>query len=362
MFRLVVLSVLLSNVLSSSTPSSFSRKLLLQQQQKQQRRLEDGAEGGEGEEEDAAADMDWLADYNVVYAYCFHSEQSVSYQLCPRSDNAQGRNSCMVDCQGGAEYLADLAFFVDAFTEAQMEAREYRCEYARENCQYDDDGLCFQDENLQYCQEDWGDEMDIQEYLECAQIDDDYYVGPYCAEDSVSIFLGVFTDADCTEEADDNSAFYNVYGYELPYSTESIIGSSNDGANCASCKEHALEEDKNEGDQEDEDEVLEQCENMYTYTYTKCETNLDIDDPDTDGCDYVKELKSTEDVVLNSSGGSTGGRSTAAKVWLSFLFIGLAIMGAVAYYVHKKKRAEQKAKAASITSSKHGPSNQTLLE
>lgn len=354
MFRLVLLSALIGTVVSKKhqhAPSLLNTKLA-SSPEASRRRL------------DGEDDISWLKDYNAVYSNCFHSEQTVVYYLCPRDENAKGRNSCEVECDGGARYLADMAFFIDAFTEAQMEAREYRCEYARENCEYEGDYeyMCYENSengyDLSYCQNDWGEELDVQEYLECKELEDGYYVGPYCGEDDVSIYLSVFTDEDCTNRADDNSAFEDMFGYELPYSSQSLIGSSEDGENCASCKEHALEEDKNDGDQEDEDEVLEQCENLYEYTSTKCETNLEIDNIDDSGCDAIEDLLTEEQITISRSTGGNGSKSR--KLWLAFLFIALAVVGATAYYVHKKKRAERKDKAKLSTT--ETDKKETLLE
>ena len=282
MFRSIVLSTWLS--------SAFAGLLL-------RRHLEDAEN----------QDISWLVNYNVVYVQCSSTTQSVLYKICPRSDSSGGRNSCSVDCENGAEYLASLADFVDSFTEAQMEARAYRCEVARENCEFDDDALCYDSSSgydLSYCQNDWDEALDIQEWLECKEMEGDgdedgnkYYVGPYCASDNYNLHLGVFTDEDCTVKADDDSAYGNANeGATLPYSAEtgeSLVGSNSgnnveDNAHCASCKEHALEQDKNDGDQEDEDDVLEQCEDLYGYTYAKCESDLGIDNADESDCETIR--------------------------------------------------------------------------
>ena len=343
-------------------------------------------------------DISWLANYNVVYEACFHSEQSVVYRLCPRYDNygnsnnngnndngannKNRRNSCAVDCDNGAEYLAHLADFVDAFTEAQMEARAYRCEYARENCEYEDDNLCFDSNELQYCQEDWGDAMEVQEWLECQEIEGDaeegvqYYVGPYCGEDNYGIHLGVFTDEDCTERADDNSAFYNANGYDLPYSEESgdsLVGTQvgnnvETNTQCASCKEHALEQDKNEGDQEDEDDVLEQCEDLYEFTFTKCEGDLEVDVADADSdegdCEYIKEIKTTE-ISTKTIAGNEGSKGQV-RGWLIFLLIALVVGAAISLYVRHQRKKQAAGKTSSTDDNpmapEQGPSNEKLLD
>lgn len=212
------------------------------------RRLEDAAE----EEED----FSWMSGYTLKYEQCFQSGgvDFVYFTLCPA--DAQ----CVSGCEGGTQYVSQLNFFVDAFTEAQLGAREYACEMARENCDenYDDDAnlaTCYAGYNAQDCDEDGEGNFNLQEFIECNQFGDDYYVGPYCAEDGDSIFLGYFTEDSCTNFAQDG-LFEETYGYQLDYSDYTIVADE-----CANCREHG--DHQNDGDAEDEDDVLEQCEELY---------------------------------------------------------------------------------------------------
>lgn len=386
MFRYLLLSALFASTLAAirSPPRRPYRV---------RRHLEDADGGDDAAEEEA--DISWLADYNVVYTQCSSTQQSVVYKICPRYDgNGSGRNSCSVDCDDGAEYLASLADFVDAFTEAQMEARAYRCEMARENCQYDDDGSCYDSDasgyDLSYCQDDWDEALDIQEWLECQQLeaqDDDgnadggeddgvkYYIGPYCSEDNYSLHLGVFTDADCTVRADDDSAYGTMNdGATLPYSAatgESLVGSDagngvEENEYCASCREHAKEEDQNDGDQQDQDDVLEQCEDLYGYTFAKCEDGLNIDDADSSDCEEISEIKNV-DIVTSDSVTTGNGSRGRLRGWLVFLFIALCAGAAVSAYVrHRRKRRGQAAASGqgetAAVEEKPGPSNKKLIE
>ena len=130
-------------------------------------------------------------------------------------------------------------------------------------------------------QEEQGEEFNVQEALECQQleIDDEaaqyydqqnqynaqqnqyyaqqngneqddleYFMGAYCSSDGMSIMLGVFTDNACSVEA--SSGVYEKYNYgkSLPYSSESIISSE-----CISCKV-PTDEDQNQEDENQEDE------------------------------------------------------------------------------------------------------------
>jgi hypothetical protein len=228
-----------------------------------------------------------------------------------------------------------------------MEAKQYRCENAREGCDNENGANCFQDDDLQYCQQEYDDSLNLQEMVACQQFADGLYVGPWCGEDNVGIYLRVFTDNACTTPADDNSAYFSTYGYELPYSTKTLVGAFGNAAkqgdtNCASCLEHGKDEDKDREDQYDQDMVLQECESLYAYTYAKCETDLVIDNPDTSGCQEIKELKEMEKVGSKKSG--------ARKGWLVFLFVALVAGGVAgsAYYIKKKKE-------------KSGPSRETLI-
>lgn len=206
-------------------------------------------------EEAEQADFSWMSGYTVKFEQCFVDNGSnlVYFSLCPVE------SGCNSGCEGGTEYVAELLFFIDAFTEAQLGAREYACEMARENCNDDDEANCYQNYGLDYC-DDNEDEFDLQEYLECEQFDDEYFVAPYCSDDGYNIYLGYFADDACTNHADEGT-FYNTYGYELQYSAASGVAINEDP--CANCREHGMEQDQAEGDQQDEDDVLEQCEELY---------------------------------------------------------------------------------------------------
>jgi hypothetical protein len=67
-------------------------------------------------------DYSWMSGYTLKYENCFADKGMVSFRLCPRD------NSCQSGCSEGGQYLVDFWFFLDAFSEAQMGAREYACE------------------------------------------------------------------------------------------------------------------------------------------------------------------------------------------------------------------------------------------
>jgi hypothetical protein len=90
------------------------------------------------------------------------------------------------------------------------------------------------------CTDDEADnnDFDIEDYMQCTQLEVNnnndrrqleegdgnaiyYYVGPYCAKQGGSVYLGLFTDNACTEFA--TVTFESLTGFEMPYDGKSII-------------------------------------------------------------------------------------------------------------------------------------------
>ena len=98
----------------------------------------------------------------------------------------------------------------------------------------------------------------------------EYFMGPYCADNGGAIYLGLFTDDQCTIFADDyggkETYYTNSYGQTMPFHATSVID-----YDCISCKE-PVEDDENNGgdDAQDADEVIDFCEQIYTQA-GKCE-------------------------------------------------------------------------------------------
>jgi hypothetical protein len=209
----------------------------------------------------------------------------------------------------------------------------FYCSRVRENCQYDDEDYCYTTAGMNYCIDE-DDEFDVQEYLECRQYDENLYIGPYCStNDAFSVYLGVFTDEYCTVQTDD-SAFYDLEGYVLPYSATAEYSIIED--ECANCREHGAEQDQADGDQADEDDVLEQCEELYEAS-NKCEEDLDISNPDTSACGYIGELYDEEDALK-----STGPRARTWGIVIAVVIAALAccLCGFWAYQRQNKNEVE----------------------
>lgn len=131
------------------------------------------------------------------------------------------------------------------------------------------------------------DEFALQNYLECQEVDDDLYVGPYCDTSTRAIKIGEFTDEACTVPATEGS-YYAATGNQLRYTQESIL--TND---CAMCNEFGENVNQNNNpDDDNEDAVIEPCENLYAAA-GKCEKESfnAVDNPDAESCDYIKTVK-----------------------------------------------------------------------
>jgi hypothetical protein len=205
-------------------------------------------------DEAVVEDLSWLIGYTMKFEQCFTDAEGndlAYFSLCPEA------SKCTSGCKDGSEYVADMTTFVDAFTEAQLGAKEYMCEMVRESCAEDDEETCYTAAGID-CEEKGKDEMNVQEYLECKKYDKNgYYVGPYCFEGK--IYLGYFTDEECSVITE-TGTYLGLYGYELEYSVDSGVSVVDN--TCASCLEHAAgDNDKN--DEADADDVLEQCETLH---------------------------------------------------------------------------------------------------
>jgi len=307
MLRHAALSTLM--IMSMTTAALSSSQFL-----KSVRRLDEGEE----------VDYSFLSSYNVLYQNCFKGdytdadnikEPTVSFQLCPSKDD------CISGCTGGGTYTANFNYFLDAYTELQLGAREYACEMVRESCEAanyynneddeddEDDEDCYINAGIaagnqdmyNYCFNEENEELNLQEYLECKQleVDDDngdaLYIGPYCS-DSIQIYIGIFSDEYCTVKVGDPNDYY--YDEQMQYTEArgtSIIIQDDNHSECARCTEHALEQDQNANDKEDEDDTLEQCEELYANTVNRCENEMEYGDDDQDACEIIEEMKQSEE-------------------------------------------------------------------
>mmetsp|Transcript_21652 Transcript_21652/g.30338 ORF Transcript_21652/g.30338 Transcript_21652/m.30338 type:complete len:370 (+) Transcript_21652:86-1195(+) len=305
---------------------------------------------------------DWMVDYSIKFHQCFTVDQYdmeganrdeggapfapqhlVHFKLCPTNSCKSGYSSC----SGGADYVVEMRDFVEAFTEAENEEKEYKCEQVRENCNCDyyngDDeaceSKCFAEAGLDYCVEDEDEEeFNVEEYMECREAEFGnnnnnngalYYIGPMCGANGKAIFLQMFSDANCMTEV--NNGIYGDYNYgkTLPYSNgyESLVDH-----HCRSCKEPKDEEEYyNQGD-DVQDEVLDMCEELYEPA-GKCEVKLAAKYyKDENSCTYIKNVLP----ALSGVHRKQGSTSTVPTVFAWLFFISTCALGGLSYFLYQK--------------------------
>eukprot|EP00522_Entomoneis_paludosa_P008549 CAMPEP_0172440712 /NCGR_PEP_ID=MMETSP1065-20121228/1332_1 /TAXON_ID=265537 /ORGANISM="Amphiprora paludosa, Strain CCMP125" /LENGTH=480 /DNA_ID=CAMNT_0013189691 /DNA_START=71 /DNA_END=1513 /DNA_ORIENTATION=- len=193
-----------------------------QQQEEEQQQAEEGEDGQdvEGEEQDMQqrAAYNWWQYQRLSRNDGMQATNMVRFTLCP--DNACG------SCSG--EYVIDMEYFLEAYTEWQMDHDTYYCEKTREQCQcqngsnwYSCYKSCFEyygqdyDHCLSAMKDDGEDNVfEIQQYLECSGVAfynpqyqynsgsytsarKLYYLGLTC-ENYADVKLTAFYDQQCT--------------------------------------------------------------------------------------------------------------------------------------------------------------------
>mmetsp|Transcript_16235 Transcript_16235/g.29459 ORF Transcript_16235/g.29459 Transcript_16235/m.29459 type:complete len:439 (-) Transcript_16235:240-1556(-) len=354
-----------------------------------------------GNQDNNDNDNDNKYNYNGVY-----EQRLVHFKLCPT-------DSCGKGCSGGGDYVIDMNEFVMAYMEYKVEAQEAECERVANNCYCenanDDDACaaqcymtagiydqCVEQDNQNNNNGQQEEEFEIQDALECAQleIDEDaaqyynynnqnnngggndanyyngnynnqnnnnnnngeqqdveFFVGPYCSANGKSILLGVFMDEVCSYAAPEGIYEKFHYGKALPYSSESIISNE-----CISCMEPA-EDDGNNNNQnynynngddnynnngnnnnqnQEDAAILEVCERLYEDA-GKCETNLNVYGvyPTTLACEFIKGLKASGKSRISSA--FSGAKKNVTPQVLAGLFAASTLVfGGVSYYFHQK--------------------------
>lgn len=335
------------------------------------RKLEDG--------DDEEFENTWVAGYSIKFQGCHHIKQwndeaddeedvrietkrLVRFRLCPtESCSAQKAAGCT---SGYGDYIIDMDAFMESYFEAKREEMEYNCEYHLQyNCNCDGDNNDDEDFNEEYCEydcfidsgmeecvdrnpynqddEDEVEEFNLEEYMQCGalninnndrrKLDEDeveYFVGPYCANQGGAIHLGVFTDDTCSTFSE--VTFESLAGYELPYSSESLVDE-----NCLSCLERVEDDgdndnNNNQNDEQDEDEVIETCEMLYNYA-GKCEANLPegtVYEVNNQACNYMQGIR-----IVRQDGIIDTGSSRPSAVATAFIVIFAMAFAAMGFYV-----------------------------
>lgn len=342
-----LLAALLAVSASAISPSSSAGKHLLSHA----RKLED-VDNGEFVN-------DWVADYSIKFQGCHAIKQwnedaqgeddvriattrLVRFRLCPSDACSDSKATGCTNSYG--DYIVEIDTFMEAWMEAKQQSIEEACQKKLNSCGCDNgdengeycEYNCFVDAGMTECvdrnpyEEDNGQQQaqfNLKEYMECKKLDagnDDgvvFYVGPHCSEQGGAISLQVFTDDACTEVSE--QSFASLMGYELPFSTESIVDSS-----CLSCKEIA--ENENQNDAYDQDQVREGCEALYKYA-GKCESNLPSSTaswPNTNACTYLEGVK-----IIRQNGIIDTGSSRASATATAFIVILAMAFCAMTFYV-----------------------------
>jgi len=344
-------SLLLAIVASVASSTLREGKASIPTESKAASKLMKGARAlnNDNEEENT-----WMAKFELKFDSCYSmpqiggaeggggdNESNLSMQhvvklkLCPKDYCTDGQNKC----SGGAEYLVNMAEYVQSYVEFKEEEKEQACETVRENCycndNQDDEACatqCFTDKGMDYCIEDDDEnenEFNIEEYMECREMENNnnnnnnnnynqYFIGPYCSKNGKGIHLGVFKDEGCISRADDSIYATNNYGAELPYTEESIVQ-----PDCISCKEvEDNDEENDDNNYYEEPKVSEMCEQMYEEA-AKCEEDTGSAGPyykSNEACTYIHKTLPKLAKIYN------GGGTTNAATAFAWIF-GVSTLG-----------------------------------
>lgn len=350
--------------------------------------------------EDQGEDMTWVAGYSIKYLGCHTIKQwnpdiddqddvrievrnLVRFRLCPESYCGGGKG-CGNDY---GDYVVDMNTYMKAYSEASKRAIDYDCKtYLYNKCDCEDGDDRGDDFNKEYCEydcfirnkkiaskcvdrnpyeqdeENKKKDMDINRILEngCKEFDspdydDDtneyygrrldeedeeekYYFGSYCADQGGRVYLGLFTDDSCTNFADRNAGrtTYKALtrGEEMPFSTYSVVGTE-----CLSCVEKKDPYKSDDGNGDEEVEIIEACEIIQQSG--KCEKRLNDGptNPNNAGCEYIEGIKLTlKSGVIDTSA------TRPNKVVSFFIFlsaVSFVLFGSYVYYLRIKIRMKK---------------------
>jgi hypothetical protein len=320
---------------------------------------------------DDAGDFDFVGDYSIKFQGCHHVQQWNDYadddndvriktkrlarfRLCP-SDQCSNDKSTGCTSKFG-DYIVDMNTFVYNYLQELEEQKDALCAAAATDCQSEcgssssegDECMtsCYAAYSLSVCLYDEAavNDFDVLDFSSCAEMDDDrrrrlvnsgrhldedvqYYIGPHCSQQGGQVHFGVFTDDTCTTMAESgDDIFYAAYGFNLPYSSASMISSR-----CIGCLD-------TDDDDADGSYVSELCQNVYKNS-GKCETRMAIDYPNESSCDYIEGIKVIrEDGVIRTS--SVRKSKSAAVAIGVFMTLSVLLAGYVFYLRTKLGRAQ----------------------
>jgi len=350
------------------------------------RRVEDNGENAE-------EDMSWVTGYSLKFQGCHHIAQwnadaeddaeavrietrrLARFRLCPVS-------SCSADLAQGCknsygDYIVDMDTFLQTYMANKEEVDAENCEnFAASSCDCADEDAygyaiqrddafdaeeceyqCFKNAGMSECYEsryynaygyqvEDGSALDVADYMQCAQFDagngrkledgndggdGGYYVGPYCSDQGGKIVLGMFTDEDCTNFADDYGGvktFESITGKSLPYGSESLVDSK-----CYSCAENGEENAYGYTQYE----AKETCTTLYENA-GKCESGLSnakgSSNINENACTYMQGVKVTTKNNVIISGAATSNK--VASAFIGIFSVSFVLLGSYVYYLKTK--------------------------
>jgi len=283
------------------------------------RRLEDSGDSEDSDDSEESGDYDeesgdnendeyddmsddekvsyFLKDYSITLLSCIQGQQVTNYEngetesstvifrLCP-SDSCNSTVS-MFGCDDG---YGDYIVGIDTFLEAYRESQE-------EDSQDNDDQ--YVNSLITYNQ--WGQEFDASEYMECSEYkqeegdeqdqngnqyqgsyyqDTQFFIGPGCSENGTAIALHTYYDEDCSYPFEGNFSMISPGWESLPFSDGGLVS-----MDCVSCSSV---------DDDNKVEVSEMCSQEFQSSVGRCEQTMDSGNyyhkTSTSGCDNVDSL------------------------------------------------------------------------
>lgn len=254
----------------------------------------------------------------------------IRFRLCP-ANSCQSKSTSGCSSKYG-DYVVDFNTFVYNYLSAQDYLNEEIYNYCYNECLYQDDYCqsdCFEKNGglSRTSSDDGNDDFDPVDYSQCAALDDgdddagnDYFVGPYCSSDGKSIYLGTFSDDNCSEFSScDSSCFYSKYGYYLPHTDSSLVTKD-----CLSCSYSYMTQQSEGGN----NGASDTCKELYSNA-GKCETRMSISYPNESACTYIEGIKFLQkDGVISSNSIK---RSKVASMSIGFICFTSILL---AIYVH----------------------------
>jgi len=364
---------------------------------------ESGDENNEESMDDEQRATYFLKDYSIKLLSCIQGQQVVNYEngemesstvvfrLCP-SDSCDSSASIFGCDDGYGDYVVGIDTFLDAYMESQSDNNDDR--YGNPMITYNQ----------------WGQEFDASEYLECSEYRQDdeeqqyyqqqqnyqgyyngngggnqnmyygnnnkdgdfnFFIGPGCSENGTSIALQMYMDDECTYSFEVEFSAFAPAWETLPFSDGGLVS-----MDCVSC--YGADNDNNM-------EVSEMCIQEFQSSVARCEESMETDNyyhySSTGGCDYVDSLLTsaygnltvdgTNSVVNNTLSAVKTTVSTAAKevstrfmdtmstkearafiagmviFGLSFL-IGVSFIGCLCVKKRRQRRVLKKKKASTL--------------